>query len=110
MQTIPQRNDVTLAEMVRRLVDSQHPTRIYLFGSRARATNTADSDYDLMVVIPHSDLPRWQRDQIAFKSLCGIGAAKDVLVYTQAEFDAQSTVTSSLPAETLSEGLLVYAA
>ena len=35
--------DPTLAEIVRRLVETYHPLRIYLFGSRARSAATADT-------------------------------------------------------------------
>ncbi|PYO54511.1 MAG: hypothetical protein DMD83_22120, partial [Candidatus Rokuibacteriota bacterium] len=44
--------DRTLVEIVRRLVEAYRPDRIYLFGSRARGTAGAESDYDLLVVVP----------------------------------------------------------
>jgi uncharacterized protein len=42
--------DPRLADAVRRLVQELHPDAIILFGSRARGTNRAESDYDLLVV------------------------------------------------------------
>jgi hypothetical protein len=42
--------DARLAEAVNRLVEELHPRAIILFGSRARGTNRAESDYDLLVV------------------------------------------------------------
>lgn len=49
---MPQRSiqDPRLAEAVRCLVEGLHPRAIILFGSRARGTNRAESDYDLLVV------------------------------------------------------------
>ncbi|MEW6379634.1 MAG: nucleotidyltransferase domain-containing protein [bacterium] len=47
-------------KMVRRLVAAFSPERIYLFGSRAREEQRTDSDYDLMMIIPASSLPRYQ--------------------------------------------------
>ena len=98
-----------VAESVRRLVDSLPADRIYLFGSRARGDGNADSDYDFMVVVGESALPRYKREQQAFRALCGIGAAKDVLVLTRDEFDAGLDVASSLPATVVREGRLLYA-
>mgnify|MGYP005865203373 CR=1 FL=1 len=68
------------AEMVQRLVAALKPERISLFGSHARGQAEPDSDYDLLVVVPTSDLSAHRRDQWAYRVLKGIGAASDVLV------------------------------
>ena len=49
-----------LVELVRRLVETFHPERIYLFGSRARGEGSPHSDYDLMVVVAQSELPGYR--------------------------------------------------
>jgi hypothetical protein len=102
--------DAVLREIVDRLVHALQPERIYLFGSRACGAAGPDSDYDLLVVVPVSDLAPHRRDLLAFRALCGVGAAKDVLVYTRGEFESRNRVASSLPATVLREGRLVYAA
>jgi hypothetical protein len=102
--------DPVLRAMVDRLVHALHPERIYLFGSRARHDAGPDSDYDLLAVVPESDLAPHRRDVLAFRALCGVGAAKDVVVYTRQEFESRSRAASSLPATVLREGRLVYAA
>ncbi len=102
--------DPVLDEIVRRLVDALHPERIYLFGSRARGDARPDSDYDLIVVMPEAGLSPRERDVLAFRALCGVGAAKDVIVYTPEEFAWRSRAPSSLPATVLREGRLLYAA
>ena len=99
-----------LAEMVRRLVAALHPERIYLFGSQARGDSGLGSDFDLVVVVGQSSLPRYRRDQEAFRALVGVGASKDVLVFTREEFDRKRTVVCSLPATVEREGILLYAA
>lgn len=99
-----------LAEMVRRLADSFQPALIYLFGSYARGEAGPDSDYDLCMIVKESLLPRYRREQEAFMALSGVGAAKDVLVLTQEEFDRKRSVVSSLPAAVEREGILLYAA
>jgi len=102
--------DPILKEMVRRLVDAFHPEAVYLYGSRATGEATEDSDYDLMVVVPHSELTfrdRWIR---AFRLLCGLGVPKDVVVLTREEFERKQAVVCSLPATVAREGKLLYAA
>ena len=100
--------DGKLDEMVRRLVESFRPERIFLFGSRARGNETADSDYDLLMVVSDSPLPRYRRDQAAFRVLCGVGAGKDVIVMTRREFDVKRSAVCSLPSIVEREGRLVY--
>lgn len=102
--------DAVLRDMVDRLVRALHPERIYLFGSRAGGNVAPDRDYDLLAVVPESDLAPHRRDVLAFRALCGVGAAKDVLVYTREEFESRSRAASSLPATVLREGRLVYVA
>jgi predicted nucleotidyltransferase len=102
--------DPILREMVRRLVDAYHPQRVYLFGSRGRGEGGPDSDYDLLVVVERSDVPPYKRAMEAFRLLCGVGAAKDVMVWTADEFDPKTAVATSLPATVLREGRLLYAA
>lgn len=99
-----------VAEMVRRLVETFRPERIYLFGSHARGEETPGSDFDLLLVVRESSLPRYRRDQAAFRALNGVGAAKDVLVLTREEFDRKRTVVCSLPATVEREGVLLYGA
>jgi predicted nucleotidyltransferase len=103
-------NDSILEEMVRRLVAAFNPDHIYLYGSRARGEAGPDSDYDLMLVVSASQVPRYRRDQQAFRALCGLGVPKEVIVLTRAEFEAGRKVTCSLPATVLREGRLLYAA
>jgi len=102
--------DRIIESIVQRLVAALKPERIYLFGSQARGDCDPDSDYDFLVVVPASTLPRYRRDQAAFTALLGIGVSKDVLVLTRDEFERQRTVVCSLPATVEREGVLLYAA
>jgi uncharacterized protein len=99
-----------LAEAVRRLVELFQPERVYLFGSQARGDTTEDSDYDLMVVVPSDDEPRYRRAQRAYGVLYEVDLPVDVLVLTHDEFERQAPVVASLPATVLREGRLLYAA
>lgn len=97
-----------ISESVRRLRESLPAERIYLFGSHARGDSGADSDYDFLVVVNDSPLPRYKREQKAFRALCGMGIAKDVLVFTKREFEKGLAVITSLPATVVREGRLLY--
>ena len=102
-------SDEILSEIVYRLVNQFHPECIYLFGSRARAQQGPDSDYDLMMIVSSSSLPRYQREQKAFRALCGMGISKEILVLTREEFESRRTVICSLPATVEREGRILYA-
>ena len=110
MNQIPHATDPVIEQIVHRLVVALGPERIYLFGSHARGDAGTDSDYDVLVVVPASKLPRYRRDQDAFAALLGIGVAKDVLILTHDEFERQRSVVCSLPATVEREGVLLYAA
>jgi len=103
-------DDRNLQEAVRRLAELFQAERIYLFGSRARGEATPDSDYDLMVVVPDSELPAFRRAQRAYLALKGLGMAKDVLVWTRQEFDRRSHLPASFAATILREGKLLHVA
>ena len=82
MNQIVHATDPVIEQIVHRLVAALAPERIYISGSHARGDAGPDSDYDVLVVLPTSKLPRYRRDQAAYGALLGIGIAKDVLVLT----------------------------
>ena len=110
MTDAPTNHDPALAEIVRRLIDAFQPERVYLFGSMARGDADADSDYDLMLVVPNDASPERRDSDLAYRVLRGTGIAADVLVWTQHQFDRRTHVVASLPATILREGRLLHAA
>jgi uncharacterized protein len=104
--------ETIIAEAILQLVRALTPERIYLFGSQARGDATYDSDYDLLVVMPASDHPRYVREQAAYRALAGhsSGVLIEVVVLTRDEFDRELLVVASLPATVAREGRLLYAA
>lgn len=103
-------SDPILQEIVQRIIKTLQPNLIYLFGSRASGIASHDSDYDLLVVVEDSKLPRYQRDRIAFRALCGVGASKDVIVLTRLEFENGKKVVASFSSTVLREGKLLHGA
>ena len=104
------RRDPLLGEVVRRLVAAYAPDRIYLFGSKARGDADADSDYDLMMIMPDDAAPERRSAALAYDVLWTLGAAVDVLVWTRTAFDRRAHLNASLPGTVLREGMLVHAA
>jgi len=101
-------DDPTLAEIVRQLIDTYQPERIYLFGSKARGDAGPDSDYDLLIVVPDDAPPERRDSRLAYRVLWETGAAADVIVWERSRFDRRSRVVCSLPATVLREGRVLY--
>ena len=102
--------DPKLDLVVRRLVEAYQPESIYLFGSVARGDADADSDYDLLIIIPDDAPPERRRSRLAYQVLRGTGTAVDALVCTHSWFFARVHLRASLPATVLREGRLLHAA
>jgi uncharacterized protein len=106
----PAERDPVVTEIVRRLVAAYDPERVYLFGSAARGETGANSDFDVLVIVPDDASPDRLRSRRAYEALWGLGAAVDVLVTRHEAFEARTAVPTSLPARVLEEGVLLHAA
>ena len=107
--TVDDRTNPKLAEVVRRLVDEFKPDRIYLFGSRARGDASDDSDFDILMVVPHSTDRMVQRMAMARDVVSEIKLPTEIIVHTRDQFDRQASVVTSLAATVIREGRLHYA-
>jgi uncharacterized protein len=104
----PTADNPVLTEVVRRLVEVYQPLRVCLFGSAARGDAGPDSDYDLMILVPDEAPPELQDCDLAYRALRGLGIAKDILVWTQYNFDKQLHLKASFPSTIVREGKLLY--
>ena len=102
--------NLVLQESVRRLVGAYQPERAYLFGSEPRGKDDAESDFDLMVVVPDEALAERRCSRIAYQVLGGTRTAADVLVWTRQVFDERLHLEASLPYTIANEGKLLYGA
>jgi len=98
-----------LAEITRRLVAELQPEEIILFGSHAWGVPDEDSDVDLLLVMPPAPGSRAEQELRARRCLRGIGVPKDVLVRTPSEMDYWSRASTSLEADILQRGKVLYA-
>jgi predicted nucleotidyltransferase len=99
-----------LAQIIERLIDAYEPERIYLFGSKARGDHSADSDFDVLVVVPDIAPLHRKRSRLAYEVLRGTGTAADVLVWSHSAFESRVHLAASLPAAVMREGKLLHAA
>ena len=97
--------DETLNTILSVLKPVFNPTKVYLFGSRAKGTATASSDYDLFFVVKESDLEPRDRVFKANELLWKVPGSVDVFIYTEAEFDDWKDEFSSIPHTAYTEGL-----
>jgi predicted nucleotidyltransferase len=97
-----------IAEVTRRLEAEFKPEQIWLFGSHAWGRPDEGSDIDLLVVVAESSEPPVRRAQRAHRCLRGMNLAKDIIVKTRAEVERFRHVRSSLEAEILDRGQLIY--
>lgn len=95
--------DAKLKEAVGHLVEALHPRAIILFGSRARGTNRADSDYDLLVV---SDELRDYDD--VYRPIAGKGLHCEVVPCTAQTWRDASLDAGGVLRAAREEGVLLY--
>ncbi|MGK5089210.1 nucleotidyltransferase domain-containing protein [Bdellovibrionota bacterium FG-2] len=74
------------------LVAEFHPKRVFLFGSRARGEGSANSDYDILVIVieitPTADAPGYRLAQRTYRSaLRGIPAPIGVIIFSEQKFE-----------------------
>lgn len=101
-------DEVTLQEIIRRIVEAVHPEKIILFGSAARGEMGPDSDVDLLVVKACAN--RRETARLARRALIGIGVPKDIIVFTPEDIERHKDNRGLVIYPALREGKVLYAA
>jgi uncharacterized protein len=96
-----------VGEIIRRVVDTAHPEKVILFGSRARGDARPGSDYDLLIIKP-SDEPRYRRSVPLYVALADLPVEVEVLVYTPEEVAEWSEVPQAFVTTAVREGTTIY--
>lgn len=97
-----------IRRMVKRIVERFQPVRIILFGSHARGLATADSDVDLLVVMP-LHVPKQDVEIEIRKALSDIPVAKDIVVTTPDDFEWRKEIPGTIERPAVLEGRVLYA-
>ncbi|MBP5443847.1 MAG: nucleotidyltransferase domain-containing protein [Treponema sp.] len=91
-----------------RLKTVMNPNRIYLFGSYAKNTQRADSDYDFYIVMPDDAGNEILLGQKAYRSLRGIRKTPvDIVVGHESAFERLKT-QPTLEREVFRDGVILY--
>jgi uncharacterized protein len=98
-----------IREMVQIIVRRFNPSRVILFGSRARGDARPDSDVDLLEVMPAVDDRRALAIAIR-RALAGSALPKDVIVTTPQEIADRGDLVGTTLQAALREGVVVYGA
>lgn len=96
-------------ELVQRIVDEVHPLRIILFGSAATGEVAANSDIDLLVVMPEG-VHRRRVAQFLYQKIIGLGVPFDIIVATPDDLQKHKNNIGLIYRTILQEGREVYAA
>ncbi|MBI2442229.1 MAG: nucleotidyltransferase domain-containing protein [Lentisphaerae bacterium] len=100
-------NEVNL--IVQRVVDAFHPLRIIMFGSAARGESDANSDIDLLVIMPEGTARLETAEKLQME-MFGIPAAVDFLVATPSDVERNRDNIGLIYRTILQEGKELYAA
>jgi len=95
--------------LVARIVEIAHPLKIVLFGSAARNELHAESDIDVLVVMPDGTRRR-QVAQMLYRQIRGLGVPFDILVATPMDLRKHQNNPGLIYRDLLKEGREVYAA
>ena len=105
MKNVIQENLEQICEIIEKTVDVE---RIYLFGSYAYGVPTADSDYDLCIIIPNNTIRPADAIKQIRRALYPIQTAPlDILVYRSDMFN-QKQRGPSLERKIKREGVVLY--
>lgn len=102
-------SDPVLDRMVAAIVEKVQPTRVILYGSRARGDARPDSDYDLLVEFETS-LGYNDAVHAVHCAIRGVHSDVDILVRKPGELEAQRDDPGRMDWDVAREGIVVYAA
>lgn len=95
-------------DIIVRLTRRVQIERIYLFGSQATRNAHTDSDIDLLIVVPPSDLSRHNLETRCYDALWGLKTPVDLIVLTKSQFEHMSKAKTSIAATAMNKGIVLY--
>lgn len=98
---------LSIQQLQEQILKSLKPSKIFVFGSYANGTATADSDIDLMVVM-ETNLPPRKRNLMVKRLFPQRSFALDAFVYTPQEFQRYKDVPGTVVYQAAHHGKLLY--
>ncbi len=103
-------NATTLFDTIKQeLIPVYHPEKIYIFGSYATETPNPESDVDILVIVKSSEERAHLRPIPGRHALRNLAIPKDLMVFTEEEFNARCNHVSELAYIVKHTGKLIYA-
>jgi uncharacterized protein len=96
-----------IEDIIVRIVETAHPEKIILFGSRARGDARPNSDFDVLVIKESSE-PRYRRSVPLYVALADLPAEVEIMVYTPEEIEEWSQVPQAFVTTAVREGRTIY--
>ena len=103
------RNFPALASLLSRIAETFQPDDVLLFGSRARGDASAESDWDLLVLLPDDADKRLLDPMLGWQVQAGSGVHADIVCAYTTEFIADALVANSLTREIMDDAVLIDA-
>lgn len=97
-----------ISDLLARVVASWKPKQVWLFGSRARGTAVATSDWDLLVVVPDNADESVLDPVSAWRLRKETRIRADLVPCRKSDFDEDSTTPNTLAFEAATRGRLLY--
>jgi predicted nucleotidyltransferase len=96
-----------IPEITRRIVKTSRPDKIILFGSHAREEANADSDLDLLVIVPGVRHLRKESVRVR-RALRGLLAPVDIIIATPEQITRLGNTKGLIYRSALREGKVLY--
>lgn len=100
-------DEALVREVADRIVETVHPERIILFGSRARGDSGEASDLDILVIVKSVE-PRHRRSVPIYGALSDVLVPMDIIVYSPDEVEEWSEVPQAFVTTAIREGRVLY--
>jgi predicted nucleotidyltransferase len=97
-----------IQQMVSRIVTQFNPEKIILFGSHARGEGKADSDVDLLIVMPVEGSKRAKQLEIR-AAVRDVRVPKDIIISRPEEFQWRKDIVGTIERPATREGRILYA-
>ena len=100
-----------IQKMVNIIVNEADPEKVVLFGSRARGDAGPDSDVDFIVVESEpfdENRSRHAEAMRLWRALSGLGVSKDILVYSNDEWEYWHDCINHVIGRAFEEGKVLY--
>jgi predicted nucleotidyltransferase len=98
-----------ISEMLERILAVVQPRKVVLFGSASRGEMRANSDIDLLVIVP-TGMHRRRTAQKIYLNMIGAGFAADIVVVTEDDVELYKDRNGMIIMPALADGRVLYAA